>query len=245
MPRVDWDAEDAWGPIVGQTAVPPPGAHYMMRDGDPQSPTWGQWYGYGDRWAQDSGRFTRTVERLVNGPLFNAGVEITPHPFTFQSTDRILIAGCGFGYGIQAFKDAGFPDTFGIDKSPHIQNNKSTQGPNGIVLVGEDVTGGGAKNALRNATGDDEFDWVLTESVLESYDNTDPVMSALLDASQAGVYRQFTPPQGNEAWRVIHLVAANPELDPAFNVQSIDAWSSLRTAQSWINYVDWEARIGS
>jgi hypothetical protein len=216
-----------------------------MRDGDPTSPTWGQWFGYGARWARDNQRFADEAGRLINGPLFASGVEITPHPFSFLPTDRILIGGCGFGYLIDAFKTAGFPNCWGIDKSPHIDSHKATESPEGIILVGEDIAGGQAKAALRAATGDDEFHWVISESVLESFDNTDPFVSALFDAANGVLFRDLTPPQGDETWRAIHLVSTNPDLDPTFNVQDIDAWAALRTDQTWVSYNDWEARVGA
>jgi hypothetical protein len=255
MPRIDWDIADPWGPATPSDTMPTIGPNgepfYLTRDGDPQSPTFGKYIGYSDK--QQEGRdHAGRVSALVNGPLYSGGVPIDPHPFTFGATDRILIAGCGLGHLIQAFKDAGFPNTYGIDFSSEITSRRGIgEGPSGIVLVSEDIRSGNqARQALQAATGDSEFDWLISEAVMESYDGTE--LDQMLNAAPVALYKSLTPPQGSERWRCIHLVYTNTNLAPAFLVQDIDAWAAAAPEQSWVSvesmgrdYPNFEARIGS
>ena len=111
----------------------------------------------------------------------------------------MLIVGAGFGWGVEAAHDAGYPNVWGIDSSPYVEANKGTEARGDVVLVSDDIRGGGrVRAALRSATGDDVFRWVITEDVVSCYPDSEltqmlPLLETLLETGA---------PAGN----IIHLV---------------------------------------
>jgi hypothetical protein len=239
--RFDWNDPALWGPIV-PTSADSAAALYQTRIGDPNSPNFGLRVGMGHP-EFDVGHIAlaqEKVQRLIDNPafpLYSGGVPFATHPFPVQTTDRILIAGCGIPYLIDEFKKAGYSETFGIDKSTEIASRNASifDEQSGVILVSEDMTGGQAKTALRDATGDDEFHWIVSESAVEGYD-MDNSLTALLNAANGGLFRALTPPQGTETWRIIHLVNTSPWLDPQNTVADLPTWAAFRADQSWVSY---------
>lgn len=228
MPRKTWDTEQDFLDA------------YRVRIRDPQHPLFGQFVGYGRIWAQRSvgpmddnfTRFSQKVERLALG---------STALFPINSTDRILISGCGFGYLIDAFHDAGFLNCWGIDNSPYIQSRRPIETRGTTLFIHNDFRGPiqQVKAQMRQLTGDDIFNWIITEGVMESYEDAE--MSALLDATE----RILDPANGPE--NIVHLVYAviNPtdpdaSLDPIYNQKTIAEWKSMRQTHSWVNSINWE-----
>jgi len=220
MPRVTWNTEADW---------------LAMYD-----------YGLGLSYSRDG--ITRFSGGTPNGKYIHRWEQIVQH-FSPGATDRILIPGCGFGWLIEAAQDDGYTSIWGIDYSSHIADNRATETRGDILFVEDDITGGGRVRAqLRQMTGDDEFRWIISESVLESYDN-DTEMQGLLNAAETILET------GQPTANIIHLVHAVPHgthpsanLDPAFLVQDIDAWAAIRPTHTWVNVIyddAWEIRLGT
>lgn len=151
--------------------------------------------------------------------------------FPIQTTDRILIAGSGFGFLIEAAHAAGFPNVWGIDNSDYISTNRATEAVGSVLFVENDIRGGGQVRAqLRNLTGDDIFDWVISESVIESY--TDAELPALLNAAE-------TVLAGTDESQIIHLIVDAPGLDPPLVSRTLAEANALRPAHSWCSLIDW------
>ncbi len=178
--------------------------------------------GYGQRMNKDH----------MQGRAFRA---ITA-AFVINSDDRILIVGSAFGYLNQRFIDAGFLNVFGLDNSDDINNRKGAEMRADVANqhVHHDIRSGGQLRArLRQQTGDDEFDWIITESMLESY--TDPELSQILDACEAGL-------TGTDLSHIIHQVTTKertypPDKDPywgPFNWKTIAEWNAIRPSHSWM-----------
>lgn len=230
MPRVSWDGEADWT------------AHYDVRVRNPDHPQYGQRVGYG-----------RVYAEVFRSPLVPGNTEFTERrdhliALGMAPTDRILVAGCAFGFLIEAFHDAGYDNVWGVEYSTHIENNRATESRGDVLFVEDDIRGGGrVRAALRNLTGDDEFDWIVSESVMESYD-PGAEMDGLLNAAETVL--TIGKPQSN----IVHLVmdvmtdaegaAREPRdqwIDPAFSQFTLAEWNAIRPAHTWMSYVTWQA----
>lgn len=227
MPRKVWDTEADWR------------AAYEIKIRDPQHPLFGQKIGYGRLWAgrvdgpydDELTRFNRRVSRLATD---------SDALFAINATDRILIGGCGLGFLMDAFHDAGFPNVWGIDNSPHVASRRPSESRGTTLFVQNDFRGGGqARAQLRILTGDDVFKWIITECVLESYEDIE--IPALLDASEVVLDPVESP--GN----IIHLVQSvgdptNPDrsISPVFQQKTLTEWKAIRTSHSWVDTVGFE-----
>lgn len=205
MPRVDWSTSAAWSTWYGAT-----------RDGVT--------VGYGRDWvtdfgrvAVDSGGLAQRVDRFV--------------ALGIQPSDRVLIAGCGYGFTIEVFHGRGFPSVWGIDSSAHIAANRGIEAVGSTLMVEDDIRGGGrVRAALRSLTGDDVFDWVISESVLESYDDG-AEMTQLLNAAESVL-------AGGDLSRIVHFVFVPPfapEVAGLLNEKTIDQWNAVRPSHTWIS----------
>lgn len=150
--------------------------------------------------------------------------------------DRVLVVGCGFGYLMDAAHEAGFANVWGIDSSPYVAARKGIESSGSTVIVEADIrgVGGQLKNTFRQLTGDDEFDWIITEDVVSCYRTDDAEganqnvlnLAPLLDTL---LFRGLpdTP-------RVIHMtsVAREPGIggDSALTWLTLQEWRDLFAA---------------
>lgn len=146
------------------------------------------------------------------------------------TTDRILVAGCGFGFTIDRFRAAGYPNTWGIDDSAWIEARKGVEAVDATVWVADTITGGGrVRTALRQLTGASTFDWVLTEGILESLEDAE--MPTVLNACESVL-------AGSDLARIVHMVWVPPfapRFAGVFNEKTIDAWNAMRPAHTWVS----------
>ena len=227
MPRKVWDTEQDWLEA------------YEIRIRDHTDPLDGQKIGYGRKWAgriegpldDELTRFNNRVSRLATA---------SDALFPIGPTDRILVCGCGFGYLIDAFHDAEFPNTWGIENSPWIESNRPSESRGATRFVQNDFRGGAqARAKLRVLTGADIYNWVITEGMMESYDDAE--IPELLDSAEA----LLDPAERPE--NIVHLVyavidPARPDrsLSPVFNQKTIAEWKAMRSSHSWVNLLNWE-----
>lgn len=220
MPKVNFKTESDWLEV------------YREQIRDVSHPQNGQWVGYGRLWAQRSmGPYDDELTR------FNVRVAGLTSNFPIQKADRILIQGCGLGFIIEAFKSASYPNAFGIDNSPFVASKRAVEAHVDTIFIEDDVKGGAAvKTSLRNGTGDDIFDWVISESMLESYEDAE--LKDLLDAAEAVL--DPTKPLTN----IIHMVMsvqdpAKPDqsIGPQFNQKTLAEWVAMEPDHSWYDYV--------
>lgn len=216
MPRKVWETEQDFRDT------------YEIGIRDPKHPQHGQTVTYGRLFAQ------RAMGPLDDElTLYNNRVNQLLRLFLIGQADRVLVVGCGFGFLIDAFHDAGFPNTWGIESSEYIQENQEREARTTTQFVDSDIRDWNqARFKLREMTGDWIFNWIITESVMESYEDVE--MDLLLDSVEALL-------DGNNGLRnAIHLVAADPTLDPAFNVKTLPEWKAVRPQHSWVDAATWE-----
>lgn len=201
--------------------------YYVAWDRRPGSPTNGQGFTYGREWAK-----LAAVSESPGIEFYDARWAMIASQFGISTTtDRILIVGCGLGFLIEAAKAAGFPNTYGLDNSAYLEGLTGDIDPASII-VWADIRGGGSVRAqLRNQTGDDEFQWIITEDVVACYDDAD--ILGLVGAAEA-VLAPGTPTS-----HIIHCTtvgdAAQHPGEPNLNWKSIDAWAALVPTHSWIS----------
>jgi hypothetical protein len=144
--------------------------------------------------------------------------------------NRVLIAGAGMGFLIETMKLVGFTNTFGIDASPWCQQQKASVN-NGVVLVNADLNSSvnSLKNAFNTATGGRDFNWIISESVLESYDNGD--ITAMLN----NIPQLLSNGMPNS--HIIHLVYVPPFGAAAgvFNEKTMAQWKAMAPTHTWMN----------
>lgn len=142
--------------------------------------------------------------------------------------DRFLIGGCGFGYLIEVAHDDGFPNVWGIDNSDYIANNRATEARGDVLFVEDDIRGGGrVRTALRNLTGDDTFDWIISEDVATSY-APGTELDGLLNAAETVLAK------GRPLSNVIHMVTESP-VQPPFTSLTLEEWDATRPEHSWVS----------
>ncbi len=223
MPRVTYNDEADWRGV------------YEIKIRDHTHPLNGQKITYGRLWAQ------RCEEPSDDGlTRFNTRVTNLVSLFSIQPADRIIVQGCGLGFLIEAFKSAGFPNCFGLDNSPHVSSLRSEHAQAETVLIERDINGGPPMRAqLAIQTGGDTFDWVITESVVESYEDAE--LAELMDSAE-----EVLDPAHNED-HIIHMVMVvrdptrpDKSIGPQFNQKTLAGWKAIRPAHSWVDYVGWE-----
>jgi len=215
MPRKLWNTQADWD------------AAYMIRIRDPSHPNHRQKFGYGRlAMARSKGPYDDNMTEFIDR------VAKLTELFPIVATDRILIPGCGLGYIIEEFKNAGFLNCWGIDNSAHAAAKRGVEASGDTIFVEDDIRGGGRiKAALRRETGDDIFQWVISESVMESYEDNE--MDQLLDAAEAVI------DPAKSLTNIVHMVLAMPLVDPMFNQKTIAEWKAIRSTHSWVDYIRW------
>ncbi len=185
-----------------------------------------------DLYYQGSDGTTGYGTRMNRDTIFGKRFRVLTTEFNMGLTDRILIVGSAFGYLNERFFDAGFTNVFGLDNSDDINNRKGVEMRADVANrhVHNDIRSGGQLRArLRQQTGDDEFDWIITESMLESFDGAE--LEQILDACEVGL-------TGTDLSQIIHIVVTkedptSPGYDPAFNWKTIAEWNAIRPSHSW------------
>lgn len=143
--------------------------------------------------------------------------------------DRVLIVGAGMGFLIETLKLVGFLNVYGLDNSPWCQAQKASVN-SGVVLINADFTGSvnSLKNAFNSATGGRDFRWIITESVLESFNDNE--LSVIL-AQGPNLLTSGSPTS-----HIIHLVYCPPFDEPGvFNEKTMAQWKAMAPTQTWMN----------
>ena len=178
--------------------------------------------GYGRRWIglYGTGTFTLRRDRLI------AHFGLTP-------ASRILVGGAALGFLVEEFHNAGYLNCWGIDDSPLISTGHPDISPT-VILINERVQPGGRiKAILRQETGDDIFDLVITEDVLTCLTDAEIVSEQILFACDGVV-----APGGH----VVHLVTPldNPVAQmkhPLLNWKTLPEWRAYLDAQGATSHI--------
>lgn len=148
-------------------------------------------------------------------------------------SDRILILGAGTGALVKAFADVGYTNVFGLEPSNWIQgNNLHMWG--GVVLVDASITGGNQLMArLRQATGDDVFDWIIDEEMSIGYTDAELVNIEINPATRWIDLPERLLGTGVPQTHIVHLVRTTG--DPTIvNIHTMVEWEAFDPAHSWM-----------
>ena len=213
-----------------------------------------QWWGY-NRATQVTNQPNRFSTRWTNLKTVAAAVDAPG----MAADDRILVVGAAYGYLIEAAIDDGYTAIWGLDNSSHVAANLATEGkpgatnlftsnqdpedgPPNVVIVAADVTGGpSVRQLLSAATGSFRFDWIITESVAESFAPGNE-MDGLLGAAESILSQQAADDH------IIHLVVDDPggqPIPPDWSTNGLTwltlaAWNAIRPAHSWVSLRTWQ-----
>lgn len=201
---------------------------YRIRMRDPAHPKFGQKLSYTrEAMARSKGPYddnmTAYIERFTNlTALFPLGL-----------TDRIIFAGCGLGFTIEQFIDGGFTNIWGLDNSTYIDAVKGAEARGDVTIINQQwKTSGQLSAKLTIATGSNQFKWIITESVLESYDDG-AEMDEILDVSELGLEA------GEPLSNIIHMVYPSPGVGLQFNLHTLAEWKAIRPAHTFVDYIRW------
>ncbi len=151
--------------------------------------------------------------------------------------DKVLLAGAALGYTVDLLAGEGVPFVVGLDSSPYIHSHPDRSG--NMVTVDNDLARGQQIRAsIRQAFGSFGFsgnnrdpDWVITEAVLESYDDAD---ANTILAACVGLI------DGPDA-QIVHLVTTldSGPWDPpgTYNEKTLADWAAMAPTHTWIESV--------
>ena len=199
MPSVPWDTREAWLRF------------YRVTKADGTVVTYGD-----DRtWSPDNpeNEVWRRADALIARGITNP--------------QRVVILGCGPGaFLVETLKLRGIVNVWGCDSSPWVESRKGIAA-GGVLWLPMDFTGNVA-NAFRDLTGGRNFDWVITESTLESYPDNEITVG--LNACE-GLRSPQTPMS-----QIVHLVFVPPFDEPGvFNEKTMAEWKAMRPTHTWMN----------
>lgn len=218
MPRVDWDTEVEWDRFYGHGGAS----------------------GYSRDWATAGGSHPLDGLNWKGQENHYAQLATAYAAQGIGATDRILIVGSGLGFTIEILNARGFSNIVGVEKSPAVRGHADWDGSQVSVAADfSQASGAQVRNAIRSAFGSLGFsgnqrdpEWVITEAVLESYDDAD--VTTLLGAAEAVV-------DGPDS-QIIHAVMtldAGPWTGPdagVFNEKMGADWKALAPTHTWISY---------
>lgn len=145
-------------------------------------------------------------------------------------TDRIVVVGCGFGFLIEVFHDAGFPAVWGVESSPWIIAGRATETRPDVLYVEDDVRASKVGGALKKIAGAGGFDYVITEDVISSYTQSE---TADVFTACEGL---LAP--GRPASSAVHLVTTTADDgstgDSAFTWLDLTQWKALQPSHTFM-----------
>ena len=153
--------------------------------------------------------------------------------FPLATGDRIIFAGCGLGFTLEPFIDAGFTEIWGLDNSTYIDDIKGDEARSDVEIIDETFRNTPQLSVkLTQVTGSNQFKWIITESVLEGYENG-AEMDEILDVSELGLEN------GEPLSNIIHMVYPSPGVGLQFNQNTLAEWKAIRPAHTFVDYIRW------
>jgi hypothetical protein len=133
----------------------------------------------------------------------------------------IFVAGCGFGYLMEALSDKRM-NTSGCDNSPYIHFNTETEST--LPIHNIDVEDVNFVNLIREATGVMYFDYIITEDMITSYDSYNTIINNL-----EGILKTNKPKTN-----IINIVDTN--CSSPFIKKSLNEWRELYPNYTWLDF---------
>jgi hypothetical protein len=133
---------------------------------------------------------------------------------------KVLVIGCAFGYLMEELGNKRM-NVWGCDTSPYIHLNTDTESTYPIYNV--DVTSETFVQEIREQTGIQYFDYIITEDVLTSYDYYNDIFSNV--ESVLNVNKSLK--------NIIHIV--DTKCGSPFIGQSLVEWNTVNENHSWLD----------
>lgn len=158
-------------------------------------------------------------------PTFNIRAENIINKLNIKMGSSIFVAGCAFGFLLEAFADKKM-NVWGCDNSGYIHFNTETESI--FTIHNIDITSNNFNNDVLSQLGVQYFDYVITEDVLTSYDNnSEPSLNIILQNMESIL--KPDKPLSN----IIHLVETR--CVTPFLSQPLYEWKQINTNHTWLD----------
>lgn len=139
---------------------------------------------------------------------------------------RVLVVGSAFGYLVEALKDAGVANVWGIDNSPYIHSVLTQHKRGDVTVINGDIRTIRWQD-IRGVTGDRYFDCIITEDVVTCY--PDAELTAILDRCEFFLYT------ARPRSLIVHLFTPDVNLTEIGGApaRTLEQWAAVRPAHSW------------
>lgn len=139
---------------------------------------------------------------------------------------RVLVVGSAFGYLVEALKDAGVANVWGIDNSPYAHSILAQHKRGDVTVINGDIRTVRWQE-IRAVTGDRYFDCIITEDVVTCYPNAE--IAAVLDRCEFFLYA------ARPKSRIVHLLTPDVDLTAIGGAPAriLEEWAAVRPAHSW------------
>lgn len=153
-----------------------------------------------------------------------------------NTNNDILIVGCAFGFLNVKLQALGYNSVWGVDSSPYIAAALTANRPAAFNFIPGKIEDAATQAALLSASGIRNWDYIVTEGVVESYDTSaaewTTLLSELEDLLQGGQV------QG----RIAHIVydhQPDAQHDPTLPLTwlTLQQWHDLAPSHTWISAI--------
>jgi 2-polyprenyl-3-methyl-5-hydroxy-6-metoxy-1,4-benzoquinol methylase len=145
------------------------------------------------------------------------------------AADRILVAGCGFGFLVEAMAALGQPNCWGVDSSAWIESGLAEEAGGGVSVTVADFLDPSLPAIMAGVAGPGGFDWILSEHLLEAAEEA--VIPSLLDSAE-GLLSDGRPLAA--AAHLVQVVDADRRGEPDMTWKSAQGWKALRPSHTWV-----------
>lgn len=159
-----------------------------------------------------------------NDPIFKIRAQNIISKLNIKPGSTIFVAGCAFGFLMEALSENKM-NVAGCDNSPYIQFNIDTESIFPIHNI--DILDTNFTDLVRNSTGFMYFDYVITEDVLTSYDETNNSYNIIFN--NIGSILKPDKPLSN----IVNLVETR--CGSPFVGKNLVEWSQINPSYTWLD----------
>jgi len=159
-----------------------------------------------------------------NDPMFKVRAEKIINKLNITPGSSIFVAGCGFGFLMEALSDKRM-NVAGCDNSPYIQFNNDTESQFPIHNI--DILDSNFTNLIREATGIMYFDYVICEDVLTSYDDTENSYTTIFNNLQS-ILKPNKP-----LTNIVNIV--DTKCGAPFVSKNLNEWTQVNNNYTWLD----------
>jgi len=152
--------------------------------------------------------------------IFKTRADNVVNILNIPNGSKILVVGCAFGYLMEELANKRM-NVWGCDTSDYIHLNTDTEATYPIHNV--DVTSANFLNEIREQTGIQYFDYIITEDVLTSYDEYTTIFS--------NIESILNPNKSLK--NIIHIVDTKCGLP--FIGKSLNEWNLINDSYTWLD----------